>query len=89
MCRTSASGRSPPKRHTAAGWSGWAQLCDEHGTLLERDYARAWLPETVKPGAMVDVPIEIVAPKKPGMLKFDLVEAKASTGSKITDRRPL
>ena len=37
-----------------------AQLCDEHGTLLERDYARAWLPETLKPGATVDVPIEIV-----------------------------
>ena len=52
-----------------------AQLCDEHGTLLERDYARAWLPETLKPGAAVDVPIEIVAPKTPGnyMLKFDLV----------------
>jgi MoaA/NifB/PqqE/SkfB family radical SAM enzyme len=52
-----------------------AQLCDENGTLLERDYARAWLPETLKPGAIVDVPIEIVAPKKPGnyMLKFDLV----------------
>ena len=52
-----------------------AQLCDEHGTLLERDYARAWLPETLKPGASVDVPIEIVAPKTPGnyLLKFDLV----------------
>ena len=52
-----------------------AQLCDEHGTLLERDYARAWLPETLKPGASVDVPIEIVAPKTPGnyVLKFDLV----------------
>jgi hypothetical protein len=52
-----------------------AQLCDENGTLLERDYARAWLPETLKPGAAVDVPIEIVAPKTPGnyLLKFDLV----------------
>ena len=52
-----------------------AQLCDEHGTLLERDYARAWLPEILKPGATVDVSIEIVAPKTPGnyMLKFDLV----------------
>ena len=52
-----------------------AQFCDEHGTLLERDYARAWLPETLKPGASVDVPIEIVAPKTPGnyLLKFDLV----------------
>jgi MoaA/NifB/PqqE/SkfB family radical SAM enzyme len=52
-----------------------AQLCDEHGTLLERDFARAWLPETLKPGASVDVRIEIVAPKTPGnyVLKFDLV----------------
>jgi hypothetical protein len=52
-----------------------AQLCDENGSLLERDYARAWLPETLKPGARVDVPIEIVAPKTPGryLLKFDLV----------------
>ncbi len=52
-----------------------AQLCDENGALLERDYARAWLPETVKPGTRVNVPIEIVAPKTPGkyLLKFDLV----------------
>ena len=52
-----------------------AQLCDENGILLERDYARAWLPETLKPGASIDVPIEIVAPKTPGnyVLKFDLV----------------
>ena len=52
-----------------------AQLCDERGSLLERDYARAWLPQTLEPGARVDVPIEIVAPAKPGRytLKFDLV----------------
>ena len=52
-----------------------AQLCDERGLLLERDYARAWLPQTLEPGARVDVPIEIVAPAKPGRytLKFDLV----------------
>ena len=52
-----------------------AQLCDEAGGLIERDYARAWLPETLKPGATLDVPIEIVAPKTPGnyVLKFDLV----------------
>jgi len=52
-----------------------AQLCDERGGLLERDYARAWLPETLAPGARVDVPIEIVAPANPGRytLKFDLV----------------
>jgi hypothetical protein len=52
-----------------------AQLCDEHGALIDRDYARAWLPHTLKPGSTVDVPIEIVAPATPGtyMLKFDLV----------------
>jgi hypothetical protein len=52
-----------------------AQLCDERGSLLERDYARAWLPKTLEPGARVDVPIEIVAPASPGryLLKFDLV----------------
>ncbi len=43
--------------------------------MLERDYARAWLPKNLEPGACVDVPIEIVAPAKPGRytLKFDLV----------------
>jgi hypothetical protein len=52
-----------------------AQLCDERGSMLERDYARAWLPKTLEPGARVDVPIEIVAPEKPGRytLRFDLV----------------
>ena len=52
-----------------------AQLCDETGSLLERDYARAWLPDTLEPGATVDVPIDIVAPATPGRytLKFDLV----------------
>jgi MoaA/NifB/PqqE/SkfB family radical SAM enzyme len=52
-----------------------AQLCDQSGSLLERDYARAWLPKTLEPGARVDVPIEIVAPATPGryLLKFDLV----------------
>lgn len=52
-----------------------AQLCDANGSVIERDYARAWLPKTLEPGARVDVPIEIVAPKEPGRytLKFDLV----------------
>jgi hypothetical protein len=52
-----------------------AQLCDERGSMLERDYARAWLPENLEPGGRMDVPIEIVAPAKPGRytLKFDLV----------------
>jgi hypothetical protein len=52
-----------------------AQLCDEHGNVLERDYARAWLPDTIEPGEKMTVPIQMVAPKEPGRytLKFDLV----------------
>jgi hypothetical protein len=52
-----------------------AQLCDEKGALVERDFARAWLPHTIDPGMRADVPIEITAPSTPGeyMLKFDLV----------------
>jgi MoaA/NifB/PqqE/SkfB family radical SAM enzyme len=52
-----------------------AQLCDESGKVLERDYARAWLPDTIEPGERMTVPIQIVAPKVPGRytLKFDLV----------------
>jgi MoaA/NifB/PqqE/SkfB family radical SAM enzyme len=52
-----------------------AQLCDSGGTLLNRDFARAWLPQTLDPGAVVDVPVEILAPAQRGRyaLKFDLV----------------
>jgi MoaA/NifB/PqqE/SkfB family radical SAM enzyme len=52
-----------------------AQLCDENGNVLERDYARAWLPDTIEPGERMTVPIQIIAPKVPGRyaLKFDLV----------------
>jgi hypothetical protein len=52
-----------------------AQLCDRHGTLVNRDFERAWLPETLPPGAEIRVPITITAPSKPGryVLKFDLV----------------
>lgn len=52
-----------------------AQLCAADGTLIQRDYARAWLPGNLEPGAQADVPIEIVAPDAPGRyaLKFDLV----------------
>jgi hypothetical protein len=53
-----------------------AQLCGPDGTLLNRDYERAWLPDTLQPGAAVDVPVTITAPAEPGRyaLKFDLVE---------------
>jgi Radical SAM superfamily/Iron-sulfur cluster-binding domain len=52
-----------------------AQLCAADGTLVERDYARAWLPHTIGGGEQAEVPIEIPAPAGPGryQLKFDLV----------------
>lgn len=52
-----------------------AQLCDDGGLVVNRDYARAWLPSALDPGASLDVPIEIVAPSEPARyaLKFDLV----------------
>jgi hypothetical protein len=52
-----------------------AQLCEATGTLINRDYARAWLPGTLGPGASVNVAIEIPAPPRSGRytLKFDLV----------------
>jgi MoaA/NifB/PqqE/SkfB family radical SAM enzyme len=52
-----------------------AQLCAADGSLLNRDYARAWLPQTLGPGAHADVRIEIPALEQPGRyaLKFDLV----------------
>jgi len=52
-----------------------AQLCAADGRVLNRDYARAWLPQTLEPGAVADVPIEIPAPPERGRyaLKFDLV----------------
>jgi hypothetical protein len=52
-----------------------AQLCGPDGTLINRDYARAWLPTDIPPGGSADVPIEIPLPAAPGRyaLKFDLV----------------
>jgi hypothetical protein len=52
-----------------------AQLCDASGNLMDRDYARAWLPQTLGPGATLDVPIDLPSPARPGRysLKFDLV----------------
>jgi MoaA/NifB/PqqE/SkfB family radical SAM enzyme len=52
-----------------------AQLLDERGGLLNRDFARAWLPGDIAPGDSADVPIEIPAPDAAGRytLKFDLV----------------
>ena len=52
-----------------------AQLCAADGSLMNRDYERAWLPASLEPGARADVPITITAPAEPGRyaLKFDLV----------------
>jgi MoaA/NifB/PqqE/SkfB family radical SAM enzyme len=52
-----------------------AQLGDATGALINRDFARAWLPATLGPGDTIEVPIEIPAPDQPGRytLKFDLV----------------
>jgi Radical SAM superfamily len=52
-----------------------AQLCAADGSLVNRDYERAWLPSSLEPGARTEVPITITAPSQPGRyaLKFDLV----------------
>jgi hypothetical protein len=52
-----------------------AQLCAADGTLLNRDFARAWLPHHLEGGDTADVPIEIPVPAEAGryQLKFDLV----------------
>jgi hypothetical protein len=50
-------------------------LTDESGTVIDRDYARAWLPGDLQPGQTADIRIEVPAPATPGRygLKFDLV----------------
>ena len=68
--------RSRPRRATAAGWSGSARSCAAAtAQVVNRDFERAWLPQTLPPGATVEVPMTITAPDKPGRygLKFDLV----------------
>ena len=52
-----------------------AQLCAADGTLINLDYARAWLPHHLEGGQHTDIQIEIPTPAEPGryQLKFDLV----------------
>jgi hypothetical protein len=52
-----------------------AQLAQADGTIITRDHARAWLPETVGAGSRADVAIDVPAPSTPGryLLRFDLV----------------
>ena len=52
-----------------------AQLCAADGGVIDRDFARAWLPSTLDAGAAAEIPIDIPAPGRRGRytLKFDLV----------------
>ena len=52
-----------------------AQLCDRNRNVINRDFERAWLPQTLPPGASIEVPMTITAPREPGryLLKFDMV----------------
>ncbi len=52
-----------------------AQLCAADGTLINRDFERAWLPGHLQPQTAVTIPMRITAPDTPGryQLKFDLV----------------
>ena len=52
-----------------------AQLCDAGGAVIDRDFARAWLPHALAPGDAADIAIEMPAPAQRGRyrLKFDLV----------------
>jgi hypothetical protein len=69
-----------------------AQLTDADGRVIERDYARAWLPVDLGPGRTADVKIDVKTPGKPGKygLKFDLVSEGIdwfeSCGSPTTTR---
>ena len=70
-----------------------AQLCDEGGALIDRDFARAWLPQTLGPSSRVEVAIDIPAAERKGRyaLKFDLVSEGIDwferCGSPTTTRR--
>ena len=52
-----------------------AQLVGPDGALVNRDHARAWLPDDIPAGGAADVSIEVPLPATPGRyaLKFDLV----------------
>ncbi len=52
-----------------------AQLVGPDGTLINRDHARAWLPDDIPAGGAADITIEVPLPATPGRygLKFDLV----------------
>ena len=49
-----------------------AQLCAADGTLIDRDYARAWLPHHLEGGQQADIAIEIPAPDRAGPLPAEV-----------------
>jgi hypothetical protein len=69
-----------------------AQLGGPDGRLLNRDHARATLPESLAAGAWMDLPITVRAPERPGryVLRFDLVSEGVDwferCGSDVTER---
>src|SRR5262245_54968718 len=71
-----------------------AQLCDRDRSVINRDFERAWLPDTLQPGQSVDVSMTITAPGRPGRyeLKFDLVSEGIDwfeAGGSATTMKPL
>ena len=42
-----------------------AQLCAPDGTLINRDFERAWLPGHLQPQTAVTIPMRITAPDTP------------------------
>jgi hypothetical protein len=69
-----------------------AQLCAADGAIVNRDFARAWLPQPLGPGDHAEIAIDIPTPVEPGRyaLKFDLVSEGIdwfeSCGSPTTTR---
>jgi hypothetical protein len=52
-----------------------AQLGTADGTVVDRDFARAWLPKTIDGGQNAEVSVQLPAIERPGRytVKFDLV----------------
>jgi hypothetical protein len=69
-----------------------AQLADGTGVVIDRDYARAWLPDSIPPGGRSEVALDVPMPDSPGryQLRFDLVcegiDWFETCGSEVTVR---
>ena len=89
LCQRSFASTSPHGRRLVRLG---AQLAAADGTMIERDYARAWLPGPLGAGAQADVQIEVPIPAAAGryQLRFDLVSEGIdwfeTCGSEVTVR---